>query len=227
MSKPILIGMTSHGELGDTGRSTGAYIPEVAHAWRVFADAGHEVQLMSVRGGMPPLDAIDRADPVQRAFLDDPEMSTRLRQTVVAAAVDPHDYAVIFFAGGHGAAWDMPNDQRTAELVRHAHEGGAVIGAVCHGPCALANVVLSDGSHLLAGRAVAGFTDEEERSIGMTNVVPFLLSDAFAKAGARHDVGPSFLPHAVVDDGVVTGQNPASATSTAELVIETLGITVY
>lgn len=214
--------MTSHGQLGDTGRTTGAYIPEVAHAWHVFAEAGHCVQLMSVRGGMPPLDAVDLGDPVQRAFLNDDVMSQRLRQTVLAAAIDPADYAAVFFAGGHGAAWDLPDDAATIDLIRRAHSAGVLIGAVCHGPCALVNVRRSDGSHLLAGRSVAGFTDEEERSIGMTHVVPFLLSDAFARAGAHHDVGPSFLPHAVADDGLVTGQNPASATLTARLMVDQL-----
>jgi putative intracellular protease/amidase len=222
MSRRILIGMTSHDRLGDTGRSTGAYIPEVAHAWRVFADAGYDVDLMSVRGGKPPLDAVDRADPVQRDFLDDPVMAARLRSTVTADEVDLDSYACVFFAGGHGAAWDLPDDAPTIGLVRRAYEQGLVVGAVCHGPCALVNVTLSDGTHLLAGSKVAAFTDQEEQAIGMTRVVPFLLSDALARAGALHVPGPSFLPHAIVDERVVTGQNPASATVTAQSVIDLL-----
>ncbi len=218
----ILIGMTSHGRLGDTGRLTGAYIPEVAHAWRVFRDAGHEVDLMSVRGGTPPLDAVDRSDPVQRDFLDDPDMAARLHHTLVAAEVDLDRYAVLFFAGGHGAAWDLPDDPATIDLTRRAYESGLVVGAVCHGPCALVNVTLSDGTHLVAGRKVAAFTDEEEKAIGMTRVVPFLQAQALTARGAHHVPGPSFLPHVVVDGSLVTGQNPASATATARAVLDVL-----
>jgi len=223
MPRAVLIGMTSHDRLGDTGRSTGAYIPEVAHAWKVFSDAGYAVHLMSVRGGMPPLDAVNREDAVQRAFLDDPEMATRLRETAVADEVDPADYASVFFAGGHGAAWDLPDHAPTLELTRRAYESGAVIGAVCHGPCALVNVTLTDGTYLITGRQIAAFTDEEEKAIGMTNVVPFLLSAALAERGATHVIGPSYLPHAVADGRVVTGQNPASATLTAQTVLDVLG----
>ena len=222
MPRRVLIGMTSHAQLGDTGRSTGAYIPEVAHAWRVFVDAGYDVDLMSVRGGLPPLDAVDRADPAQRDFLDDPTMAARLRSTLTADEVDLGRYASVFFAGGHGAAWDLPDDPPTIELTRRAYEQGLVVGAVCHGPCALVNVTLSDGTHLLAGRRVAAFTDQEEQAIGMTRVVPFLLSDALARAGAVHVPAPSFLPHAIIDDRVVTGQNPASATITAQAVVNVL-----
>lgn len=219
---PVLIGMTSHDRLGDTGRSTGAYIPEVAHAWKVFRDAGHEVHLMSVRGGMPPLDAVDRNDPVQREFLDDPEMSARLRQTVRAESVNEANYAAVFYAGGHGAAWDLPDDVATMDLTRRAYEGGAVIGAVCHGPCALVNVLLTDGSYLISGRRIAGFTDAEEKGIGMTEVVPFRLSAALTGRGAVHETGPSYLPFVVTDGRIVTGQNPASATATAQAVLDLL-----
>jgi putative intracellular protease/amidase len=218
----ILIGMTSHSELGNTGRSTGAYIPEVADAWKVFSDAGYEVDLMSVRGGTPPLDAVDRSDPVQLAFLDDPVMSARLSDTLVAVDVDLDRYAAVFFAGGHGAAWDLPSDRPTIELTRRAYESGRVVGAVCHGPCALVNVVLSDGTYLVAGRKVAAFTDDEEKAIGMTYVVPFLQARALEEHGAWHVPGPSFLPHAVVDGRLVTGQNPASATVTAQAVVNVL-----
>jgi putative intracellular protease/amidase len=133
----ILIGMTSHSTLGDTGRSTGAYIPEVAHAWQVFAAAGYDVDLMSVQGGTPPLDAVDRADPPQAAFLDDPVMAERLTRTLIPAEVDPAAYDAIFWAGGHGAAFDLPDDAAGAALTARLYDAGRVVGAVCHGPAAL------------------------------------------------------------------------------------------
>jgi putative intracellular protease/amidase len=131
----------------------------------------------------------------------------------------------VFFAGGHGAAWDLPDDPATIDLTRRAYEAGMVVGAVCHGQCALVNVVLTDGTQLLAGRNVAAFTNSEEQAIGMTRVVPFLLSDKLIQRGAVHVTAPSFLPHVVIDGRLVTGQNPASATVTAQAVVDVLAQT--
>lgn len=222
LPKRALLVLTSHDTLGDTGRSTGAYLSEVAEAWKVFADAGHRVDLVSVQGGRPPLEAVNQQDPVQRAFLDNQRMSKQLADTPRPADVDAADYSVIFVAGGHGAAWDLPHDKDLAELLSEAYEGGRVVAAVCHGPAALVNVTLSDGSNLVAGRRVAAFSNEEERAVGMTEVVPFLLADALVERGAVHDAAPSFMPHVVTDGRLVTGQNPGSAADVARQALAVL-----
>jgi len=217
--KRVLLVLTSHETLGDTGRSTGAYMSEVAEAWKVFSDAGYRVDLASIQGGRPPLEAVNKQDPVQRAFLDNPRMSKLLAETPRCADVNAADYAIVFVAGGHGAAWDLPNDKALAELIREVYEWNGVIAAVCHGPAGLLNVTLSDGSHLVAGKRVAAFTNAEERAVGMTEIVPFLLADELARRGARFDGAPSFIPHVVVDGRLVTGQNPASATDVAKAAV--------
>jgi len=211
----ILIALTSHGELGSTGRSTGFYVSEAAHPWQVFTAAGYAVDLVSVRGGEPPRDGEDRTDPVQRAFLDDPRMGAQLVATPSPAEVDPAEYAALLFAGGHGTMWDFPGSAPLATLARDIYERGGVIGAVCHGPAGLVNVVLSDGSRLVEGRAVAAFTNAEESAAGLTDVVPFALQSRLMELGATHRAGPDFEPWVVRDGRLVTGQNPASAPGVA------------
>ena len=128
-------------------------------------------------------------------------------------------YAAIFFAGGHGTMWDFPDDARLQRLTATIYEKGGVVGAVCHGPAALVNVKLSDGSYLVAGRTVAGFTNEEEEAVGLTKVVPFLLESRMIERGATITKAANFQAHSVADARVVTGQNPASATGVAEKIV--------
>jgi putative intracellular protease/amidase len=215
-TRRALLVLTSTDTLGETGRPTGSYSSEVADAWKVFTDAGYTVDAVSVRGGRPPLEAVDRDDPVQQAFLDDARMGRVMAATPRPSDVEPSRYAIVFVAGGHGAAWDLPYDRNVALLLRDCYEGGAVVAAVCHGPAALLGVRLSTGGHLVAGKRVTAFSNDEERAVGMASVVPFLLADALAARGARYDCAPSFMPYAVVDGRLVTGQNPASASAVAE-----------
>jgi putative intracellular protease/amidase len=218
----VLLVLTSHDRLGDTGRPTGAYLAEVAHPYDVFSRAGHAVELVSPRGGRPPLDGVDRADAVGRAFLADPEIQARLDHTRRPDEIDPAEYDAIVFAGGHGTMWDFPGDARLAALAAAIYERGGVVAAVCHGPAALVNLKLSDGSYLVAGKQVAAFTNEEERATGLERVVPFLLVDALTERGAVHRPAPDWQPNVVVDGRLVTGQNPASAAPLAERVAELL-----
>jgi putative intracellular protease/amidase/uncharacterized protein YndB with AHSA1/START domain len=216
LPKRALLVLTSTDTLGDTGRATGAYMSEVAEAWKVFTDAGYKVEVVSTRGGRPPLEAVNQHDSIQRAFLDNPQMSRLMADTPRPADLDPSRYAIAFVAGGHGAVWDLPDDKDLAALLRDCYEGGAVVAAVCHGPAALVNVTLSDGEHLVAGKRLTAFSNDEERAVGMTSVVPFLLADALAERGARYEAAASFMPRVVVDGRLVTGQNPASATGVAQ-----------
>ncbi len=212
----ILIALTSHEKLGTTGRATGYYLSEVAHPWRVYTDGGYTVDLVSVRGGEPPRDpGVDLDDPVQREFLADARMSAQLRDTPSPDRVDPDRYDAILFAGGHGTMWDFPDSAGLARLARRVYERGGVVAAVCHGPAALVDLTLSDGSHLVDGRRVAAFTDEEESAVGLDGVVPFSLQARLIERGADHVRAPKFTAQVVRDGRLVTGQNPASATGVA------------
>jgi len=214
----VLIALTSHSQLGDTGRTTGFYASEAAEPWSVFTAAGFYVDLVSVAGGRPPIDGLDENDPIQQKFL----ASVDLEHTPAAAGLDASAYDAIFFAGGHGTVWDFPNDEALASLAAGIYENGGVVAAVCHGPSALVNLTLSDGSHLVDGKNVAAFTNAEEAAVGLTEVVPFLLADALTARGAIHHPAANFTPQTVTDGRLVTGQNPQSATSTAEAVVAVL-----
>jgi len=217
MTKRALLVLTSHDDLGATGRKTGFYVSEAAHPWALFRAAGYEVDLVSVAGGKPPADGYDPEDDVQRRFTE--ELATDLLNTPRPEDVDPDHYDVIFFAGGHGTMWDFPGDAGLVRLARGIYERGGVVAAVCHGPAALTELTLSDGSYLVAGKELTGFTNSEEAAVGLTEVVPFLLADRLSERGARHVGGPDFQPHVVVDGRLVTGQNPASAAGVAEAII--------
>lgn len=222
-TRKILFALTSHGELGDTGRTTGFYVPEVAHPAAVFRAAGLDVDFVSVRGGAPPQDGVDPDDEVVAAFLADPATKAALESTRTAAEVAAEDYDVLFYAGGHGAMWDFPGDRDLAGLAAAVHGRGGVVAAVCHGPAGLVDVRLGDGSYLVDGRRVASFTNEEEAAVGLSDVVPFLLETRLLERGAHHTKAADFAEHAVADRRLVTGQNPASAVRVAELTLAELG----
>ena len=211
-----LIALTSHSELGRTGRSTGYYVGEAAEPWEVFRAAGYDVDLVSVAGGEPPVDGRDENDSTQNDFL----ATAGVTDTPKAADVEPDGYDVILFAGGHGTMWDFPDDPDLARIARSIYERGGVVAAVCHGPSALVNLTLTDGSRLVAGKRVAGFTNSEEAAVGLTDEVPFLLADKLGEAGAQHVPAPDFTEHVVVDGRLVTGQNPQSARAVADAVVK-------
>jgi putative intracellular protease/amidase len=215
--------LTSHDKKGNTGEKTGAYLPEVAHPWVALRAAGYHVDLASPKGGQPPLDGVDRKDPAQAAFLDDPEMAEALAHTLTPAQAAERHYRAVFFAGGHGTMWDFPDAKELADLAAETYERGGVVGAVCHGPAARVNLRLSSGEPLVAGKEVAAFTNDEERAVKLDHVVPFLLADALVERGARHRPGPMWKPNVVVSERLVTGQNPASAKGVGEEMARLLG----
>lgn len=218
----VLLVLTSHDDLGGV-RPTGYYVGEAAHPWRVFDDAGYVVDVASIKGGVPPQDGYDEADPLQAAFLADPQIASQLRATPALADVDASQYDVVFYVGGHGAMWDFAKAPAVDAVGRTVYENGGIVAAVCHGPAALTNITLSDGQPLVRGRRVAGFTNEEEAAVGLTNVVPFLLADALEALGAMHRAGPNFVENVVADGRVVTGQNPQSAAGVALEVVGLIG----
>jgi len=226
--KPILLVVTNHGELGKTGTPTGFFLSEAAHPREVFRKAGYPVEIASPNGGFAPVDpkSFDLKDFANRDFWEKfgSEESGRkgMAHTLVLAELDPAKYSAIFFAGGHGAMWDFPDDAAVRKLAAAIYEQGGVVGAVCHGPAALVGIKLSGGTALVAGKKVAPFTNAEEQAVGLTSVMPFLLEDRLKAAGALPVPAANFSENAVADGRLVTGQNPASAKRTAELLVEVL-----
>ena len=220
--KPVLMVLTSHAQLGDTGKPTGFFLGEVTHPLEVFEKAGLTVELVSIKGGEPPVDGLDLDDPVNARYWNDPAFRAKLSATKKLADVNPTDYAGVYFSGGHGTMWDFPDDEAVQTAARELYEAGAPVGAVCHGPAALVNVKLSDGSYLVAGKEVSAFTNDEEEKVGLTKVVPFLLATKLEERGAKHLPAPDFEKQVVVSGRLVTGQNPASAAGVAEKMVELL-----
>lgn len=224
----ILLVLTNHAKLGDTGKLTGFFLSEAAHPYEVFMGNGHPVTLASPDGGFAPLDpkSLELEDKANASFWNKYGNGNMekpgVEKTLALSEVDPKGYAAIFFAGGHGAMWDFPDSETLQNVTRAIYESNGAVGAVCHGPTALVNVKLSDGKHLIAGKKTAVFTNSEEKAVELTETVPFLLQTAFEKAGATVEVAKDFSENAVRDGRLVTGQNPASAKKAAELLLEAL-----
>lgn len=221
-TRRILFVLTNHDELGDTGESTGYYLPEAAHPWRVLREAGHRIDLASPRGGEVPMDpeSHDLDDEANAAFLEAEEDA--LGNTMAADAIDPSDYDAIYFAGGHGTMWDFPGCDPLAEATQRIWEADGVVAAVCHGPAALVDVRLSGGEPLVEGREVTCFTNEEERAVERDEVVPFLLESRLRELGATIRKAEPWQEKVTVDGRLVTGQNPASAEGVGEAVAREL-----
>ncbi len=217
----VLLVLTSHDDLGGV-RSTGYYIDEAAEPWQVFTAAGHTVDLASVQGGVPPQDGRRPGDALQEEFLNDPRVAGALADTPALADVDGSHYDAVFYVGGHGTMWDFPSAPEVARIGREVYENGGVVAAVCHGPAALLNLTLSDGTHLVDGRRVTGFTNAEEQAVDLAEVVPFLLADELAARGATHVPAENFTENVVADGRLVTGQNPQSAAGVARRAVAVL-----
>lgn len=221
-TRRVLMVLTSHDKLGDTGRTTGFYLSEVAHPHKVFAEAGFQIDFVSPHGGEAPMDGVDREDPINAAFLDDPALLGKTRSTLRPSEVDAVGYDAIFFAGGHGTMWDLPGNRELQSLTARVYEQGGVVAAVCHGPAGLVDVRLSDGRYLVDGHEVTGFTNEEEAAVELTDVMPFLLESKLRERGARFTGAPKFTSNVVVSGRLVTGQNPASAAGVAQAAVKLL-----
>ncbi|MFT4225057.1 type 1 glutamine amidotransferase domain-containing protein [Micropruina sp.] len=217
----VLLVLTSHDDLGGI-RKTGFYIDEAAEPWQVFTAAGYTVDFASVQGGVPPQDGRRIGDPVQDEFLNDPQVARLLAHTPALADVDAAGYDAVFYVGGHGTMWDFPTSPDVARVGREVYQSGGVVAAVCHGPAALLNLTLADGTHLVDGRRVTGFSNAEEEAVGLTEVVPFLLAEEMSARGATHVAAPNFTENVVVDGRLVTGQNPQSAAGAAREVVAVL-----
>lgn len=212
----VLIVLSSHDRLGDTGKPTGFYLSEATHPHKVFKARGYQVDFVSPKGGKAPIDGLDLSDATNKAFMENKAYVRQIEETLAPGQVNPDRYEAIFFAGGHGTMWDFPDDEALMEMTRRIYERGGVVGAVCHGPAALVNVKLVGGRRLVEGKTVSCFTNEEEAAVKLEKVVPFALESRLIEAGAKVEKAGLFQAKVVVSERLVTGQNPASATGVAE-----------
>lgn len=221
----ILMVLTSHDELGNTGEKTGFWLEEFAAPYYVFLDAGAEVTLASPSGGQPPLDPKSDAEEAQtdatRRFKSDARAQEQLAHTEVLKMMDAGDFDAVFYPGGHGPMWDLANDETSQALISAFADAGKPVGAVCHAPAALSGVK-TDRGYLVSGKRVTGFTNDEEAGVELTDIVPFLLEDRLKQRGAQFRRGDSWAPYIEVDGKLVTGQNPASSAPAAEALIQLL-----
>lgn len=223
MSKRILFVLTQHAQMGDTNETTGFHLAEAARPWNVLKDQGFTIDFATITGDVPPVDHLDLEDEDNRRFWESEEVqkkisSTTLKPDMIAA----EDYAAIYFVGGHGTMWDFPHHKGLQELTAQIYENGGVVAAVCHGPAALVNVKLSDGSYLVDGKRVNCFTDEEERQAEKEEIVPFLLESKLKERGAQFESSAPGECHVVEDGRLITGQNPASARALGEKIAAAL-----
>ena len=211
----ILIVLTSHDQLGDTGKKTGFWLEEFAAPYYVLKDAGAAITLASPKGGQPPLDPKsdlpENLTELTKRFRSDDDAQAKLANTKKLADVSADDFDAIFYPGGHGPLWDMPDNATSIALIEAFVKADKPVGAVCHAPAALVNVRGKDGQYLVNGKRVTGFTNAEEKAVGLTEVVPFLLEDRLKERGGLYSKGANWAPRVQVDGKLVTGQNPASS----------------
>ncbi len=221
----ILMAVTSHGTLGEKGGApTGYYLSEVSHAYYAFKEAGFAVDFTSPEGGKPPVDGLDVEDEENTRFLNDETAQQAIQNSVPAAHVNAADYRAIYYAGGHGVMWDFADDVHLQKISRRIYETGGVVSAVCHGPAGLVNIRLSNGKFLVEGKAVSTFTNEEEAAVKLDKTVPFALESKLIARGATIVKVDLFEKQTVVDQRLVTGQNPASAKEVAAKSLRLLGV---
>ncbi len=222
----ILLVLTSHGQLGDTGKPTGFWLEELAAPYYVFKDAGAELVLASPKGGQPPLDPKsdqpDAQTEATRRFRADREAMQALASTRPLASVNAQDVDAVFYPGGHGPLWDLAESADSRALIETLLAAGKPVAAVCHAPGVLRHVQAPDGAPLVRGKRVTGFTNGEEAAVGLTQVVPFLIEDMLKANGGRYSKGPDFQPYVVTDGLLVTGQNPASSAEGAKALLQVL-----
>ncbi|MGI9275672.1 MAG: type 1 glutamine amidotransferase domain-containing protein [Endozoicomonas sp.] len=222
----ILIVLTSHDQLGDTGEKTGFWIEEFAAPYYLFTDAGAEVVIASPRGGLPPVDPKSALPDFQtdatRRFDEDTELQSKLTRTLKLTDISADEFDAIFYPGGHGPLWDLTDNEDSIRLIETFWQQGKPVSAVCHASCVLLNARGLDGELLVKGRVVTGFSNTEEEAVALADVVPFLLEDELKQRGGDYSKVADWSVHCVTDGQLVTGQNPASSEAVAEAVVSLL-----
>ncbi len=222
----ILMVLTSHDKLGSTDHKTGFWLEEFATPYYVFKDAGATITLASPKGGQPPIDPKSEEPSSQTAatarFRADVESQAALAKTQKLSVINAADYDAVFYAGGHGPLWDLAEDTHSIALIETMYRSGKPVSAVCHAPGVFRHTRATDGSPLVKGKRVTGFSNAEEAAVHLTNVVPFLVEDVLKQSGGLYSKGPDWHPHSLTDGNLVTGQNPASSETTAKSVLALL-----
>ncbi|MFE3494730.1 type 1 glutamine amidotransferase domain-containing protein [Streptomyces sp. NPDC059175] len=220
----VLIVLTSHDELGDTGQKTGFWLEELAAPYYRLKEAGAQIVLASPKGGQPPLDPksneVDFQTDDTRRFEADPEATEALKNTVRLDSVSADDFDAVFYPGGHGPLWDLAEDAVSARLIETTLRSGKPVGLVCHAPGVLRHTVNEDGTPLVRGRNVTGFANSEEEAVQLTDVVPFLVEDELIELGGVYSKTDDWQPYVLTDGLLITGQNPASSAPAADALIE-------
>lgn len=222
----ILIVLTSHSTLGNTGDKTGFWIEEFAAPYYVLLDAGAAITIASPLGGQPPVDpkseAAEAQTPATKRFYADLNAIDKVAGTIKLSEVQIDDYDAVFYPGGHGPLWDLANDKNSIQLIEDFYNTQKPIAFVCHAPAALINVKAENGQPLIKGKKLTGFSNTEEEAVGLTKVVPFLLEDELKKLGAHYNKGADWGSYIEQDGLLITGQNPASSAAVAHLLLQTL-----
>ncbi len=222
----ILMVLTSHDELGTTGKKTGFWLEELAAPYYAFLDAGAEITLASPKGGQPPLDPKsdepDSQTDETRRFHADSAAQAALASTVRLDTVNQETFDAVFYPGGHGPLWDLANDKHSISLIEQTLQAGKPVALVCHAPGVLRDVKNADGTPLVKGKKVTGFTNSEEEGVGLTDVVPFLVEDVLKQNGGLYSRGDDWQSYTVQDGLLITGQNPGSSAETAKVLLSSL-----
>ncbi|ALZ97346.1 type 1 glutamine amidotransferase domain-containing protein [Leclercia adecarboxylata] len=222
----VLMVLTSHSDLGNTGKKTGFWLEEFAAPYYIFKDAGADVVLASPAGGQPPLDPkSDSADfqtELTQRFKADPAAQRELANTLKLDSVRQDDFDTVFYPGGHGPLWDLAESQTSIALIEAFNRAGKPIGFVCHAPGVLRHVKAASGEPLVKGRQVTGFTNGEEADVELTDIVPFLVEDELIALGANYQKGPNWGSFIVEDGTLITGQNPGSSEAVAKALVAAL-----
>lgn len=222
----ILMVLTSHDTLGNTGHKTGFWLEELAAPYYAFKAAGAQLTLASPKGGQPPLDPKSNDPAFQTAdtkrFEADAEAGKALANTVLLNAVSHEQFDAVFYPGGHGPLWDLAEDGDSISLIESTLNAGKPVALVCHAPGVLRHTKQPDGRALVAGKKVTGFTNSEEEAVGLTNVVPFLVEDMLIQHGGQYSKGADWQPYVVEDGLLITGQNPASSALAAQALVQRL-----
>ena len=220
----ILIVLTSHDQLGDTGLKTGFWLEEFATPYYIFKDANADVTLASPNGGQPPLDPKSdepdfQTEATQR-FKGDSDAQLVLTNTKKLTDISPDDYDAVFYAGGHGPLWDLAEDRNSIDLIETMYASGKPVAAVCHAPAVLRHAKAPDGTLLVKGKSVTGFSNTEEDAVQLSKIVPFMLEDELKAKGANYSKADDWHPYAITDGNLITGQNPASSDPVAKAMLE-------
>ncbi|MBY0412336.1 MAG: type 1 glutamine amidotransferase domain-containing protein [Burkholderiaceae bacterium] len=223
----ILMVLTSHDRLGSTGKKTGFWLEEFAAPYYVFKDAGADIILASPQGGQPPLDPKsddpDAQTDATRRFKADADAQNQLASTVTLGSINVDDFDAVFYPGGHGPLWDLAEDAQSIALIEKTFATGKPLALVCHAPGVLRHTKAPDGTPLVKGKKVTGFTNTEEEAVQLTNVVPFLVEDMLKANGGEYSKGADWAPYVLVDGTLITGQNPASSEQGAHELLKQLG----